>query len=764
VTAGALGAPRLRREDERFVTGRGRYVPNIPVEGVLHCAFVRGTAAHGELPSSVDLSAVRGSPGVIAAFGAHDLDLPDIPGRTGEGHDAPLMTRPPLARGRVRYAGEAVAVVVAESLYQAADAVELADLDVDPLPVIADPAAALRDDVLLFPAAGTNVVSRFVTPDGAAEPSLDRWPVQATIEVENQRLAPVPVEPLGIVAVPGEDGRLAVWAGHQAPHRLRRQLAGMLGVDEERLRVVVPDVGGGFGHKGMFYPEYVVVAATALALGRPVRWVETRSEQFLGGTHGRGQTHRITLAGDGDGRIRAARIEILADLGAYPHNGSHLSTFTSYMAVGPYAIHDVWIEATMVVTNRAPVGSYRGAGRPEATYALERAVEAFARAAGLDSVEVRRRNLVAADRMPYRTPTGALYDSGDYRRALDRVLELVDVDAVRADQARRLQEGRNPVGLGVAAFVERAGGAKDSVEYARVELNGEGRVVGRLGTAAAGQGHETVWTQILADAFGLDDSRIVIVTADTDAVADGVGTFASRSAQIGGSALHRVAVEVREQCRSLAADLLEAAASDLLVQDGRVCLAGDPRGGVDLAGLAAAAGERGLALAAEESYSPHAQTFPYGATAAVVEVDRETGRVDLRRLASVDDVGTVLNPLIVEGQVHGSLAQGIAQALYEEVRYDDEGQLLTSTLADYLTPTAPDLPELETARLQTPAPSNPLGAKGAGESGCLSAPPAVVNAVLAALAPYGVTDLQMPLTPERVWRALTAAGPKEASQ
>ncbi|MPZ87653.1 MAG: molybdopterin-dependent oxidoreductase [Nitriliruptorales bacterium] len=743
----------LRREDARLVTGTARFTGDLG-DGALCAAFVRSTVAHGRL-TTLALDSVRAQPGVVAAFGAADLDLADIPGTTGTGPDAPAMARPPLVRDRVRYAGEALAVVIAEDGYLAADAMEHADLVIEPDPVVADASAALTDEVVLFPAAGTNVVSRTITPDGPS-PDLDAWPVKASVEVRNQRLAPAPIEPLGILAEPSGEG-LTIWCGHQAPHRLRSQLCRLLGLDPAGVHVVVPDVGGAFGMKGMLYPEYLVVAAAARRLGRPVRWVQDRYEQFVCGTHGRGQRHRMTLAGDRDGTIRAARAEIVADVGAYPHNGSGTPLFTSYMTPGPYAISHLQVTTTMVVTNRAPTGSYRGAGRPEAAYAMERAVEAFAAAAGVDAVDVRRRSFVPPDRMPHRTPTGAHYDSGDYPAALDLALQLIDAQDVRAEQRRRRAEGAHPIGLGIGAFVERAGGAPDSTEFARVELQDDGRLVARVGTSATGQGHETTWSDLVADVFSVKPGLVTVLSGDTREVAHGTGSFASRSAQIGGSAVQRTAQRVHEAARAVAADLLEIAPRDLRAGGGRFAAVGDPEAAVGLKAVAAHAHATGVDLAAEESYSPHAQTFPYGVHAAVVEVDLETGKVNLRRMAAVDDCGNVLHPQIVEGQVHGSLAQGVAQALYEEVTYDEDGQPLTSSFADYLVPAAPDLPAFTTARLTSPAPSNPLGAKGAGEAGCIGAPPAIVNAALDALRPYGVTDLQMPLTPEHVWRALQAA-------
>lgn len=745
---------RGRREDARLVTGRGTFVSNDRRGGMLYAGFVRSYLAHGVV-SDVDVSTATDVDGVVAAFAGDDLDLQPIPGSTGRGPSAVEMTRPPLARDRVRYVGEPLAVVLGTTRGAVADGVEQVVVELDPLPVVADAQAALRDETHLHPAAGTNVVGRLEAPDGVSVPDLDRWPVKIDVTVESPRLAPVTVEPLSILAEVVDDV-LHVRCGHQAPHRLQRQLAQLLDLELDRVRVIVPDTGGGFGMRGMLFPEHLVISAVARRLQRPVLWTETRTESFQGGTHGRAMSHRVRLAGDTDGRIRAGHVLITAEVGGYPHNGSHVPGFAQLMGPGSYDIPEFKVETTIVVTNRAPTGSYRGAGRPEATLAIERGVEAFGRAAGLDAVEVRRRNLVTADKMPYRSATGARYDSGDYPAALDALLELVDVDAVRAEQDRRSADAPSALGIGIAMFVERAGGAADSAEYARVELDLDGHVVVRAGTAASGQGHETVWSAIAGRVFGGDPDDVEVITGDTARVASGVGSFASRSAQVGGSAIFRRSEAVRDQVLELAGRLLEVDTADLEVLGGSVAVRGAPDVSVTLAEVARAARERGDEIASEESYSPHAQTFPYGAVAAIVEVDTETGAIDLQRIVAVDDCGTVLDEAIVEGQVHGSLAQGIGQALFEELIYDEQGQLITSTLMDYLAPSAADVPTIETGRSVHPAPSNPLGAKGSGESGCLGAPPAIVHAVLDALRHHGVHDLQMPLTPRRVFEALAA--------
>ena len=743
--------PLGRREDLRLITGRGSFVADLIPDGCLHSAFARSHLAHGEIVD-IDTQAAAESGGVRGVFTAAELTLNEIPSTTGPGPQADGMARPPLATSRVRYVGEPVAVVVADTPAEAVDAATEIWVDLEPLPVVADAHQALNDETLLFSGAGTNRVHHSIMGDQAPR----EYPVSVSIEVENQRLAPVPIEPLVILAEPDGDGGLHVTCSHQAPHRLRDQLSALLELPREAIRVTVPDVGGAFGLKGMLFPEYLVVAAAALRLERPVIWVETRREHFTGGTHGRGQIHRVELGGDPSGRIRSARVEILAETGAYPHNGSQIPLFSRYVAVGPYDIEHVGIEMTVVVTNRAPTGSYRGAGRPEAAFAIDRAVEAFARTVGMDPVDVRRINLIRS--FPYETVTGARYDSGDYVAALDRAVEVIDAPAVRAEQARRRAEGGDPIGLGFGAFVERAGGGVDSAEFARVEIDPDGAITVFTGSTSAGQGHETVWAGIAADVFTVDPGRVTVVAGDTALVADGVGSFASRSAQIGGSAVLRTADRVKERAREVAAKLLEVEADDLVLEEGAFHVAETPDVAVGIDEVAASAAKLGVVLAEEELYSPHAQTFPYGVHAAVVEVRLETGEVEILELVAVDDCGRVLNPMIVEGQIVGSLVQGIGQALTEGILYDGDGQLLTSTLMDYVVPGAGHIPPITSARLEHPAPSNPLGVKGSGEAGCIGAPPAIVNAVLDALVPYGVTDLQMPLQPHRVWAALQQAG------
>lgn len=747
----------LRLEDLRLVTGAGRYVADLAPPGTIHLAFVRSTEAHARI-TAIDTTAVDRAR-VLGVFTAEDLNLADIPGDS-IATSAPGFARPHLAHEKVRYVGEPIAVVAATSFAAAVDAADLVWVDYQPLPAVIDPRSSAEDQVLIHEAAGTNVVHRSDLEFGELR---DDYEVVAEISVTNQRLAPNPIEPLVILAQPAADGRLTVYISHQRPHGVQAQLSQMIPMDRAKLRVVVPDVGGAFGMKGMTYPEHTVTAAIALRLGQPVMWAERRREHLSGGTHGRGSVHRVKLMGARDGRIQRAEIDILADVGAYPHNGTAIPGFSRLVALGLYDIDCGSIRTTAVVTNAAPTGSYRGAGRPEAAYAIERAVDAFARAADLDPVAVRLANFIPTAALPHRTPTGAVYDSGDYAEALRRAVDLVELDGLRQEQQERFAAGRNPIGVGFGAFVERAGGAVDGGEFGRVEVDRAGSITVRTGSASAGQGHETAWAQLAAAALGTSPDDVRYVAGDTDEVARGTGTFASRSAQVGGAAIWRTAHVVRRKAIEMLADFLDASPDDVVLADGNFSIAGVPGTEMSWSEVAKTAQERGVDLAAEEWYVPGAQTFPYGVHVAVVEVDLETGDVRLDRIVAVDDCGNVINPMIVEGQLHGSLMQGIGQALYEGVQYSEHGQLLTSTLMDYAMPRATDAPPVISERLVHPAPSNALGVKGTGEAGCIGAPPAIVNAVLDALAPYGVRDLQMPLRPTTVWTALAQSRDRATS-
>jgi carbon-monoxide dehydrogenase large subunit len=748
-----LGTRVLRTEDPRFLTEGGRYVDDVPLEGALHVVFVRSAMAHARL-RSVDVEEARRAPGVVAVLTSADLDIPaqapELPMVTTE------MARPVLATGTVRFVGEPVAAVAADSLVAATDAAELVAIDYDPLPVVVDVEQSARDEVLLFPEVGTNVAMRLPFPP--SDDLFDGCEVVVTGRFRNQRVAPAPMEPRATAALWSE-GRLTVWSSTQQPHGTATGIRAALGLPDAQVRVIAPDVGGGFGAKDGKYPEDLVVAWLARRLERPVRWRETRSENLVGMGHGRGQLQEVRIGGSREGEIQALRIDVLQDCGAYPSLGAFLPFLTRIMAAGVYAIPRVECVSRSVVTNTTSTTAYSGAGRPEAAAAVERAVDLFAAEIGVDPAEVRRRNLVPRDAFPYTTPVGTVYDSGDYAGALERLLEIAGYAGLRAEQARRRAAGgARPLGLGLSVYVEITNGIPGG-EYAGLEVLPDGRVLVRSGTSPHGQGHATAWAMLASDRLGIPMERIEVVFNDTDLVRSGVGTFGSRSLQVGGMAVDQAAVTVLDRARRLLGELLEADPADVVVdpRSGRLHVAGTPAAGRSWAELATVAAERGEPLIADVDFQPEGATFPFGAHLAVVEVDTETGAVELRRLVAVDDAGRILNPLLAEGQRHGGIAQGAAQALLEEVVYDAEGNPVTSTFADYGIVSAAELPSFELVPMETPTPLNELGFKGIGESGTIGAGPAVQNAVVDALAHLGVRHVDMPATPRRVWTAIQEA-------
>ena len=747
-----LGRPLRRLEDERLLVGAGRYVADLDLGGAAHVTYARSSEAHARV--AVDTGAAAAAPGVLAVVTAADLDLAPIPPAMPAFNQA--MVRPWLADGMVRFVGEPLAAVVSETREQGVDAAELVAVDYDWLEPVAGVEAADEGTVLLFPEAGSNVAFRAEEP--RPDPALfDGCEVVVRQRQVIQRLAPCPLEGRAAAAAWGEDGRLTFWVSTQAPHRVRDALARALGVPPARVRVRCPEVGGAFGSKGSPYPEELLLAWLARRVGRPLRWVETRSESMLGLTHGRAQVQQVALGGRRDGTLLAYRLQVLQDCGAYPRFAAFLPSRARQLASGAYAIPRVEAGGRSLVTTTVPVGPYRGAGRPEATMAIERAVDLFAAEVGMDPAELRRRNLVAGDAFPWTTATGTVYDSGDYRRALELALEVGGYAGARAEQAsRRAAGGPRQLGVGLSSYVEVSGGGPGG-EYGAVEVTAAGGALVRTGSSASGQGHRTTWAMLASEQLGIPVERIEVVAGDTDRVARGTGTMGSRSAQTGGLAVHRAATAVVRKARELAARLLEASPDDVVLDPaaGRFHLAGAPAVGRSWAELAGAAGDG--ELAAEASLDATEPTFPFGAYLAVVEVDLDTGLVRLRRLVGVDDAGRLLNPLLARGQLHGGIAQGVGQALFEEFRYDDRANPLTGSLPAYGLPGAPELPAFELVELETPTPVNELGVKGLGEAGAIGAPPAVLNAVVDALAPLGVRHLDMPATPERVWRAIAAA-------
>jgi carbon-monoxide dehydrogenase large subunit len=764
-----LGNRVTRSEDPRFITGTATFGEDISLPGMLHATFVRAISPHARI-RSIDTSAVSSIPGALAftaaggpgaetAAAGTTIDLPTVP------HAMPglneQMNRPVIAGDVVRYAGEIVAVVLTEDRQQGADAAELVEVDVDDLPPVADPQSALAGESLLFPDAGTNVCAEFPVED-ADEHLFDDCEVVVTAHFRSQRLASCPMECRVAIASWGEDGRLTHWASSQTPHATRDALAGALSVEAAQVRVRVPDVGGGFGPKGGASVEDILVAWLARETGRPVKWAETRSENMVALGHGRAQHQELTLGGDRDGTLKAYRMEILQDAGAYPDIGAILPMLTKMCASGPYAIPKIEADAKSVVTNTTPIVPYRGAGRPEATQAIERAIDLFAVKAGLDPAEVRRKNLIPADAFPYATASGAQYDSGDYAKALDLALEHSGYQELRAEQRRRRESnGATQIGIGLCAYIEITNGFAEP-EWGSVEITAEGGATVRTGLGPTGQGHQTALAMLVSDRLGVPLDAIAVRHGDTDLIPRGTGTYGSRSLQAGGAAVDGAAIKVVEKAKELAADELEASPADLMLDADRGVfhVAGVPAKTVSWAQLATSleADDRLAELAMEEDFKPPSPTWPFGVHVAVVEVDTETGKVKLVRMVCVDDCGVILNPLLVDGQRHGGIAQGVAQALMEEFAYDELGNPQTDNFVTYSPISAAELPTFELVSMETPTPVNPLGAKGIGESTTIGSTSAAHNAVIDALVPLGVTDVEMPTTSQRVWMAIRAAG------
>jgi aerobic carbon-monoxide dehydrogenase large subunit len=754
-----LGTRVLRTEDPRFLTTGGVYTEDVVddrLTGACHVFFVRSPVAHGKI-EGIDVSAALEAPGVIAVFTGADLaELPQIkPGALFNQE----MARPILATDKVRYVGDPVAVVVTEQAYQGEDAVELVDVDYDVLPAVVDFADAVSDKVLLYEEAGTNVAANFGDASQLDEHLFDECEVVTTRTILNQRVAPAPMETRAAAAAWGEDGRLTAWIPNQGAQGTKGSLARLLSLEPEQVHIITPDVGGAFGAKFGADPEHALVAWVARQLGRPARWTETRYENLVAMTHGRAQQQTVTIGGKRDGTVLAYRLEIVQDSGAQVRIGAMLPFLTILMTPGPYAIPRAESVAKSVVTNTTPIGAYRGAGRPEASAALERAVDLFAAEIGADPAEVRRRNLLPPFTQPHRTKFGALYDTGDYATALDKALAAAGYDELRKEQAERRARGDAvALGIGLASYVEITGmGDGEEAppqENATVEVHPDGTATILTGTSPHGQGHATAWAMLASDQLGIPVDKITLKWGDTDLIPEGGGTGGSRSLQHGGSAVRQASQELIEIARERAASELEASAADLRfdVERSAFEVAGDPDASVPLASLAEE--ER---LVVRTVFTAPGATFPFGSHVAVVEVDTETGKVVLRRVVTVDDAGFVLNPLLAEGQRHGGIAQGAAQAFLEEVVYDADGNPLTASFADYPFLSATEVPSFELADMQTLTSYNPLGVKGIGEAGSIGATPAVQNAVVDALSHLGVRHIDMPASPQRVWRAIQAA-------
>ena len=755
-----IGRPLKRREDRRLLTGSGRYVDDIRPPGCAHVVLLRSPHAHARIVR-VDVERAARAPGVITvATGAEVSHLAPMP----VNRLVPDMRVPPhpiIAEARVHAAGTPVAAVVAESPWAARDALELIDVAYEPLVALPEPEAAVADGApVLFPDIERNRAFARTLREGDAARALATTARVVSLRVVQQRLAGVALEPRSVLAAfdPSTE-ELTLWVSCQAPFRIRAEVARLLDLPESRVRVIAPDVGGGFGVKSGPYREEVLLSWLARRLGRPVKWVATRSEDQITTNHSRGSVCEAELGVDAGGRITALRARVTAPLGTALLNAAAGPPWNhARLLPGCYVVPACEITVTGALTTTTPVAAYRGAGRPEACFVIERLMDTAARALDLDPAEIRRRNFIPAAGFPFRTATGQVYDSGDYHLALDRALQAADYSRLRREQGERRERGEI-VGIGLCSYVEPCALGWES---GSIKVERSGRVTAITGSSAHGQGHETTFAQIVADHLGVTPDDVLVVHGDTRSGPEGFGTFGSRSVALGGSALARVAVDVREKARRIAAQLLEAAAADVVGAPGGFQVAGVPQRRVTWREVAVAAYAGGHGLPAGESpgleatvyFQPEAEVWTFGAVLCAVRIEAETGRLAIERLVWVDDAGTVINPLLAEGQLHGSLAQGLGQALSEAIVYDRDGQLLTGTLMDYAIPRADEVPPVVIEKTCTPSPRNPLGAKGVGEAGCIGIPPAVVNAVVDALSPLGITHLDMPLTPARLWAAL----------
>ena len=768
-----IGERVKRREDPRLITGTATYVDDLRLPGMLHALVLRSPHAHAKI-NSIDVEATRKAPGVVAVLTGADLKdkIGTLPCAAIADHKP---FHPVLAEGKVRYVGEPVAAVVAADPYKAQDALDLVEVDYDPLDAVVDPEKALEPGApLIHETFGTNLVHRAEVPGPGVEEAMQKAHRIVRFRVVNQRLAPVPIEARGVVAQwHRASGQLTLWSSTQIPHLLRSALAGMLNLAENRTRVIAPEVGGGFGCKLNVYREEALTAYLAIALGKPIKWIERRRENLAATTHGRDLIADVELGVASDGTILAMKARFVCDMGAYLQLFTPLIPgFAGLMMSGCYKIPAIAFEQLMVFTNKMATDAYRGAGRPEAAYIAERAIELVAAELGLDPVEVRRKNFISKESFPYTTSTGLIYDSGDYHAALDQALSIVDYKKARAEQAEARNNGRL-VGIGIASYVEICGLGPSAMfpqgvqgwESSTVRIEPDGKVTVLTGISPHGQGQETTFAQMAADALGIDIDDIAVVHGDTAIVQYGVGTFGSRGLTLGGTAMMMSIGKLQDKLKRIASAMMETPPEQLTFHNRTIALATDFAKAIPLQKVIAAAYDYknplpGMepGLDATSFFEPAGCNFPFGTHIAVVEIDPETGVVKILRYVAVDDCGRIISPLLVAGQVHGGIAQGIAQALYEEVVYDDSGQLLTATLMDYAVPRAEMLPRYELDHTVTPSPLNPMGAKGVGEAGTIGSTPCIVNAVMDALAPLGIRHLDMPLRPDKLWHAIRDAG------
>jgi carbon-monoxide dehydrogenase large subunit len=752
-----VGKSLRRKEDPKILTGRTRYVDDIKLPEMLHAAVLRSSYAHAMI-RKIDASRALNASGVHLIMTAEDLPKNLRPLGEFETEDGTKITRPVLADSEARYVGEPIAFVLADSQYEAEDAVELIDVDYEPLGVIIDPELAEKED---SPKCHTGMKSNIVlvnkVESGDVEEAFARAERIVKLDLLNQRLSPAPLEPRGSVAQFDDgSGMLTLWISTQGPFQSRSDVAEIIQLPENKIRVIAPDVGGGFGAKLSTYSEEILVCLTAMKLKRPVKWVENRSENFSSMTHGRGQVQHVELASTEKGRILGMKVKLIGDSGAYVTEDSTGATFTLRMSPGQYLIPVYRGEASIALTNKVPLGAYRGASRPEATYLIERALDELARVLGIDPVEVRLRNFIPKEDFPFKTVGSLEYDTGDYSMNLRKAVELSQYDRWREEQKRSRKEGRL-LGVGVATYVEICGFGPDFPETASITVSQTGKVTLVSGTSPHGQGHETPLAQIVSDKLSISTDDVLVTYGDTGMLPWGTFTAGSRSAALGGSAVLMCAEKIRDKMAKIAAKSLGVSEDEIEFISGHIVSRSDSQKKLPFAEVASMAYQprmlpRGMepVLFAFSCFAPPTSTFPFGTHVAVVEIDRETGKINVLNYSSIDDCGRVLNPMLVEGQIHGGIAQGLGQALLEAVSYDEGGQLLSSSFLDYQIPQAEDIPEIQSFRTETPTQANPLGIKGIGEAGTIAATPALANAVSDALSILGARVEKMPLSMDYV--------------
>lgn len=773
--AALVGTPIKRREDPRLITGQATYVDDIKLTGMLHMSVLRSPYGHARI-NSINTEAARKHPGVVAVYTAEDLKgvVGSIPVAVPVGQIAAGMgVRGPLAEGKVRFYGDPVAVVIANDRYTARDARDLIEVDYEPLPAAIDVEKAMQPDApLLYEDFGTNVVLSSHPDSADIDKVFEQTKADGGVVIKarfvNQRLAPMPMETRGTVAQYNKaERKLTVWSSSQIPHLLRNLLASQLGLPQHQVHVIVPEVGGGFGCKLNVYPEDLVASFATMKLGRPVKWIEDRSENLAVTIHGRDQLDYVDVAATKDGKVTAVKIHGISDLGSYSQIFTDviMIAFGFPVSCGSYDIPNLHLSFDLVFTNKVPTDAYRGAGRPEATYLIERVIDLVAREVGKDPTEVRRLNFIQPNQFPYKSAAGSVYDTGDYEPALDKAMQMFGYDDLRAEQARRRANGgQKLLGIGVSSYIEICGfGPKGSApvglyESARMRVEQSGTVMVYTGSSPHGQGEETTFAQIVANEYGIPVEQVVILHGDTDSTPEGRGTYGSRTTAVGGSAVYTAAQRLGEKMKQIAAHMLEASAADIMLEDGKFSVSGSPQKSVTFNDVALAANlsntlhpsiEPGLETTV--FWEPEACVFPFGTHICAVEVDRDTGEAKIVRYVAVDDCGRQLNPLIIEGQVHGGIAQGVGQAMFEGVEYGEDGQLLTASLMDYAMPYAHELPHYDLGSTITLTPVNPLGVKGIGEAGTIGSTPAVAAAVADAL---NVAHVDMPFKPEKLWKVI----------